>query len=317
VQRDLSSHLALLDRAAELSGAVRRPATNVAAAAALLDDAQALLGRQLPATRRWLDTISSRLRLVPLEPNPWAILHMERDEVRVTRVLRWLLDTSETHGLGDAFLRFALLRSASAAVRRLARSEETLNAIVLAEFAFDIGIPDLVIVLPGAIVVGEVKVDAAVHFCETETGETIPQTTAYRVDLTKEAVLSRLSSATGQSIAALRASERAFLFIAPDGADRLPMDNAYASLPFTELAVGLAGLLEPARLTTAQRCALAGVLTQFLRIAHDEYDGCELLVETRRFLSEPRHLSDSLALRARALMQEWEACGWEGLDGNG
>jgi hypothetical protein len=68
----------------------------------------------------------SRIREHQTRFNPIRVMRMERMEIRHSAILAWLLDPSETHGLGDKFLRAFLSQA-------LKGAQKELPAIVVAE----------------------------------------------------------------------------------------------------------------------------------------------------------------------------------------
>lgn len=298
--KQLEQYVSLLEHADHL---VRqnRGGHHLPAAVQLLDQARVWIAREHPTNRQRLRAICSALSRIPASPDPWALLRLERDEVRVTRVLEWLLDPEGDHGLGDHILRWLLLRDPSPAARRVGRRPEPLTASVASEVPFETGRPDLVLHVEGLLVVGEVKVDDEVHTI-SKAGDR-PQTTVYRREVEDPAVLARLSRTLEVPLVKLQAARRRFWFIAPTGTQG-PQDDHYSEIGFGSFAAALA---VAGRDSGATSWALDGVLTAFLRIASRDRDGLRLLEESRIALAEPpSRPSAYTAMRTRALVEAWD-----------
>jgi hypothetical protein len=294
----LQPYLDLLDAAEQVAHRESLD-TRIPAAAALLDQARDSIVRDYPRNRQRLRAVCSALAQVPASPDPWALLQMERDEVRVTRVLAWLLDPASDHGLGDWVLRWLLLRH-TADARRVAKRPEPLRASVAAEVSFLTGRPDIVLFAEGLLLVGEVKVDDEVHSVPKAGGEA--QTTVYRLEVGDPEVMNRLSHVLDVPLSSLEAATRLFWFVAPTGCQG-PQDPHYVEVGFGSIASAIAAA---PRSRGVAAWALDGVLTALLRVASRDRDTIELLNESRIVLAHPvGHPTAHTAMHAQTLTEAW------------
>lgn len=297
---DLTPYAALIDEAERLLP----EQLSVEQAIALLDDATEVVVRDAPATSARLRALTRVFKGVPASPNPWRILGMERNEVRFTQVLSWLMSPLEDHGIGDLFLRGFLLRLASPRARQLARQNAQLEVTAHPEFQFVNGIPDLVLVFDDLVVVVEVKIDAPLHSIRYDKrGERVPQTTAYRRDLDRPEVHRRLAMATHRDVDRIHRADRAFAFVAPTAHES--NDSAYSFVAIGQLTWLLAQIVDGQHLSAAQHATLRGVLTQML-VASGAGDTLALLQDTRiHGLHGAGHRPGPLALDGQELLARW------------
>jgi hypothetical protein len=156
-------------------------------ARALLEAARALASAHVDEAYQHLDRLLHRYEGIPARPNAFSLLEQQTLERPHQVVLAWLLDPTESHGLGDSFLRCFLARSGDPVAAARAAEHEPLSAQVFCEVALPEGRLDVLVVCRELVLSIEVKVFSAEHPLQV-AGRDLPQSVAYAEQLRDPAI---------------------------------------------------------------------------------------------------------------------------------
>lgn len=120
-----------------------------------------ILGRHTAALATDVARHLERYEGLPVTSNLIVATGKVDSELVHSSLLRWLLDPTEDHGLGDGMLRQILLRHPNPVGQQVAAGDAPLRAVVATEVPIAEGRVDIVGVLPELLFFIEVKVNAA------------------------------------------------------------------------------------------------------------------------------------------------------------
>ena len=173
---------------------------------------------------------------LPVRTNLLRIVGKEESETVYTKLLCWLMDPLESHGLCDSVLRGVLALSGDPHLLSMAGGHDDLDAVVMPELPIEDCRLDCAIVLRGAFVGIEAKIWAK-ESRKSLKGQRMGQTTYYRRLLENATVRQASLRAMGARAEALAGPRPRIvtMFLRPAGGDAARQSDLHQSITWLEV----------------------------------------------------------------------------------